>query len=116
MRTPLDRDGANPGAGGVAEAMNRVLAAEREALSAVAEAHAQSGRTLEQARREAHRLLDRAERLARQIHGRTAALAARHEALLVAAAEAAPACPDPGEVLDEALARLAARLTGGGDA
>jgi regulator of protease activity HflC (stomatin/prohibitin superfamily) len=115
MRDPTDRSEPLSTTGSVAEAMNRVLAAEREAQAAVEEARQQAERTLETARREARAILEHAERTARHIHGRTEKLSAIHEALLIEAAEAQPACPDPGEVLDEALLRLAARLTGSED-
>lgn len=96
--------------------MTRVLTAEREAQEAVAAARVEAERILEHARREARGLLERAERAARQVHGRTEQVAARRTAQLIAVAEGQPACPDPGEVLDQALLRLAARLTGGGGA
>jgi regulator of protease activity HflC (stomatin/prohibitin superfamily) len=115
MRDPTDRSEPLSPTGSVAEAMNRVLGAEREAQAAVEEARQQAERTLEAARREARAILEHAERTARHIHGRTEKLAATHEALLIEAAEAQPACPDPGEVLDEALLRLAARIAGGED-
>lgn len=116
MLDPKDRPGPAAAAGGVAEAMTRVLTAEREAQEAVAAARVEAERILEHARREARSLLERAERTARQVHGRTEKVAAVRAAQLVAAAQSQPACPDPGEVLDQALLRLAARLTGGGDA
>jgi cell division septum initiation protein DivIVA len=116
MLDPKTQSSPIPAAGGVAEAMTRVLTAEREAQEAVAAARREAERILEHSRGEARALLERAERTARQVHGRTERLAARRTELLVAAAEAQPACPDPGEVLDQALQRLAARLTGGGDA
>ncbi|MCU0975748.1 MAG: hypothetical protein MUC71_05475 [Steroidobacteraceae bacterium] len=116
MLDPKNNPSPIPATGGVAEAMTRVLTAEREAQEAIAAARVEAQRILEQARREARTLLERAERTAGQVHGRTGKLAALREAQLVAAAEAQPACPDPGTVLDEAIARLAVRLTGGGDA
>jgi regulator of protease activity HflC (stomatin/prohibitin superfamily) len=116
MLDPRKNPSPVPATGGVAEAMTRVLTAEREAQEAVAAARIEAERILEQARREAHELLERAERTARLVHGRTEKVSAFREAQLVAAAEAQPACPDPGSVLDEAVARLAARLTGSGDA
>lgn len=116
MLDPKHNPTPAPATGGVAEAMTRVLTAEREAQEAVAAAHVEAQRILEQARREARSLLERAERTAGLVHGRTGKVASFREAQLVAAAEAQPACPDPGAVLDEAVARLAARLTGGGDA
>lgn len=116
MRAPGDKSTSVAAAGSVAEAMTRVLTAEREAREAIEAAREEAQRILEQARRDARSILEYAERTAREVHGRTDKVAAARAARLLEAAEAQPPCPDPGEVLDQALLGLAARLTGGADA
>jgi vacuolar-type H+-ATPase subunit H len=113
---PDKREDRHPAGGGVAEAMNRVLAAERAALAEVEACRREADKTLESARREARALLERAERVARDIHARTGRLAETRARQLrerwAREHEAAAA----GDVLAEALRRLAARMTGGGRA
>ena len=70
-----------PADGGVAEAMNRVLAAERAALAEVEACRQEADRILEAARREAQGLLERSERVARDIHARTGHAAHVHAIL-----------------------------------
>ena len=114
--SPDKRDERAPQSGGVAAAMDRVLTAEREALAALEACRSEADRTLEAARREARAILEHAERIARDIHGRTERLAitrGQHLAEKAAQEDARPAASDP---LASALERLAARMTGGGDA
>ena len=105
-----------PADGGVAEAMNRVLAAERAALAEVEACRQEADRILEAARREAQGLLERSERVARDIHARTGQLAeARARQLCERWAREHEAAAQ-GDAMAQALRRLAARMTGGGDA
>lgn len=102
--------------GGVAEAMNRVLAAERAALAEVEECRLQADRTLESARREARAILERAERIARDIHARTGRLAEARARQLRAQWAQQHDTAATREALATAVKRLAARMTGAGDA
>jgi len=102
--------------GDVATAMNRVLEAEREALAELEACRAAADRTLEAARREARAILDRAERMSREIHSRTERLAAARALRISEAAAQEDARPRAADTLAAALERLAARMTGGGDA
>ena len=102
--------------GDVATAMNRVLEAEREALAELEACRSEADRTLEAARREARAVLERAERIARDIHGRTERLAAARAKRLTEAAAQEDARPAAADPLAAALERLAARMTGAGDA
>lgn len=112
-----DRRAQGPdGPGGVAEAMNRVLAAERAALAEVDACRAESEKSLETARHEARAVLQRAERVAREIHARTERLATVRARRMVEAAHDAAASPDWEKLLADAVGRLAARMTGGSDA
>lgn len=112
-----DRRAQGPdGPGGVAEAMNRVLAAERAALAEVDACRAESEKSLETARHEASAVLQRAERVAREIHARTERLATVRARRMVEAAHDAQASPDWEKLLADAVGRLAARMTGGPDA
>jgi vacuolar-type H+-ATPase subunit H len=113
---PDRRADRHPVGDGVAEAMNRVLAAERAALAEIEACREEAEKTLEAARREARAILERAERVARDIHARTGPHAeARARRLRERwAREHEPA--DPGDVLSGALQRLASRMTGSGDA
>ena len=112
-----DRRAKGPdGPGGVAEAMNRVLAAERTALAEVDACRAESEKSLETARHEARAVLQRAERVAREIHARTERLATIRARRMVEAAHDAAASPDWERLLAEAVGRLATRMTGGSDA
>jgi regulator of protease activity HflC (stomatin/prohibitin superfamily) len=114
--SPDPRDASAPAAGGVAAAMNRVLTAERDALAELEACRSEADRTLEAARREARTVLERAERIARDIHGRTERLAAARAKRLSEAAAQEDARPAAGDPLAAALERLAARMTGAGDA
>jgi regulator of protease activity HflC (stomatin/prohibitin superfamily) len=102
--------------GDVATAMNRVLEAEREVLAELESCRAQADRTLEAARREARAILERAERVSRDIHSRTERLAAARALRIAEAAAQEDARPGVADTLAAALERLAARMTGGGDA
>ena len=97
----------------VAQAMNRVLAAERDAQAAVKAARAEAEEIIAAARRQAREILDHRERLAQQVHGRTERVAAeRAQRLFDDAVERAVASPAERESrLSEAVRRLAARLT-----
>jgi regulator of protease activity HflC (stomatin/prohibitin superfamily) len=112
-----DRRAKGPdGPGGVAEAMNRVLAAERAALAEVDACRADAGKALEAARHEARAILERAERVAREIHARTERLAATRARQMAESAQDKRGDREPGELLEAAVERLAARMTGGSDA
>jgi cell division septum initiation protein DivIVA len=96
----------------VAEAINRVLAAEREAAGALEAARRESEALIEDARAERRRLLERARRRSARLH---AAAQSRLERSLARLDRAATA---PGtdiatlhELSDQAVARLARRLT-----
>jgi cell division septum initiation protein DivIVA len=114
--SPEKRDERTAEPGGVAEAMNRVLAAERAAMAQVEACRAEADRTLEAARREAHSILERAERLARDIHGRTERLAAARARRLVEEDQRRQSQPESSNPLVAAVERLAARMTGAGNA
>lgn len=105
-----------PADGGVAEAMNRVLAAERAALAEVEACRHEADKTLESARREAQALLERAERVARDIHARTGKLAEARARQLCERWAREHEAAARGDALAQALRRLAARMTGDGDA
>ena len=98
--------------GGVAEAMNRVLSAEREASAELEACRAEAEKTLEAARREARSLIERAEHLAREVHGRTERLAATRARHIVEAASRRQGDGNPAGTLAAAVRRLAARMTG----
>jgi len=113
MPDPPDiRSVSPPPAGSVAEAMNRVLEAERAALAELQECRAEADRTLEAARREARVILERAERIARDIHGRTERLASARAQRLVEEARKHRDDRNPADALAVAVTRLAARMTG----
>jgi len=112
---PDERDAARP-AGGVAEAMNRVLAAERDALAEIEACRTQAEKTLESARREARGILERAERIARDIHARTGRLAEARARQLRERWAREHHAPGTSETLAAAVRRLGARMTGGDDA
>jgi len=98
--------------GSVADAMNRVLAAERAAATELDACRAQADRRLAAARREARAILEHAEHLAREIHGRTERLARAHTRRLVEAAAQRDPGQDREDLLQQAVDRLAARMTG----
>ena len=96
----------------VAEAINRVLAAEREAAVAIEATQLEAEALIEAARTERRRLLERARQRSARLH---AAAQARLERSLDRLDRAATA---PGtdiatlhELTDQAVARLARRLT-----
>jgi vacuolar-type H+-ATPase subunit H len=112
-----DRRAKGPdGPGGVAEAMNRVLAAERAALAEIAACRAEASRSLAAARHEARVILERAERVAREIHARTERLAATRARQMAESARGEEGGRNPEQRLEAAVQRLAARMTGGSDA
>ena len=97
-----------------AEAMNRVLAAEREAAEAIAAAQRSAESVIEAARVKRRRILDTARRRATRMHVRAQA---RLEKLLQEL-EAGGAGPDRDvdslrTLAQDALRSLAGRLTGG---
>jgi len=109
-----DRVAAGPATpGSVADAMNRVLAAERAAAAELDACRTEADRRLESARREARAILGHAEQLAREMHGRTERLARAHTRRLVEAAAARDPRQDRKDLLEQAVGRLAARMTGG---
>jgi len=112
-----DRRASGPGGpSGVAEAMNRVLAAERKSLAEVEACRVEADRSLEAARHEARTILERAERVAREIHARTERLATARARRMI---EGAREDEDPRSrqsTLESAVNRLAARMTGAPDA
>lgn len=109
-----DRFAAAPATpGSVADAMNRVLTAERAAAAELDDCRAQADGRLASARREARAILEHAEHLAREIHGRTDRLARAHTRRLVEAAAARDPGRDREDPLQQAVVRLAARMTGG---
>lgn len=103
-------------AGSVADAMNRVLEAERAALAELQDCRLEADRTLEAARREARAILERAERIARDIHGRTERLAAARARRLVEEAKRHEGNRSPADALPAAVTRLAGKMTGDGHA
>lgn len=105
-----DRSANAPG--GVAEAMNRVLAAERATLADLETCRQEADGMLEAGRREARSILDRAERLVHEIHARTEHLAAARARQLVEADQGERTDEDEEELLAAAVGRLAARMTG----
>lgn len=111
-KNPEERDLGNRPHNPVAEAMNRVLEAERQVLAELESCRAEADKTLEGARREARSLLERAERIARDIHGRTEKLANARARRLVEEAGRHRDDPPGAEALQAAVARLAARMTG----
>jgi vacuolar-type H+-ATPase subunit H len=113
---PDRRVDRHPAGGGVTEAMNRVLTAERAALAEVEACRREADKTLESARREAQAILERAERVARDIHARTGRLAETRARQLRERWARDHEAAGAGAVLAEALRRLAARMTGDGHA
>lgn len=112
-----DRRASGPdGPGEVAEAMNRVLDAEREALAEVEACRVESDKSLEAARHEARSILERAERVAREIHARTERLATARARRIAEAARDDEDDRSRQNLLESAVSRLAARMTGGPDA
>ena len=96
----------------VADAMERVLAAEREARAAIEVQRAACAARVEAARLQARAILAHAEALARSIHARTERVAQARAAALGQQVAATP--PDAADV-EAALVRVAAWLTDDGD-
>jgi len=113
---PESREDRRPAASSIAEAMNRVLAAERAALAEVESCRAEADKALESARREARAILERAERVAGDIHARTGRLAEARARQLRERWDREHGPAGQGDLLEAALRRLAARMTGGSDA
>jgi regulator of protease activity HflC (stomatin/prohibitin superfamily) len=112
-----DRRASGPdGPDGVAEAMNRVLDAERAALAEIEACRVEADKSLEAARHEARTILERAERIARNIHARTERLAATRARHMVEAARDDADNSSRENPLESAVRRLAVRMTGGSDA
>jgi len=96
----------------VAQAINRVLAAEREAAGAIETAQREAEALIEAARAERRRLLERARRRSADLHAAAQSRLTRSLARLDRAASA----PGTGiatlhELTDQAVASLARRLT-----
>lgn len=100
----------------VALAINRVLAAEREAAGAIEAARLEAEARVEAARAERRRLLERARQRSARIHAAAQSRLERSLARLERGA-AAPAADIAAlqELSGQAVARLARRLTAGGD-
>jgi F0F1-type ATP synthase membrane subunit b/b' len=96
--------------------MNRVLDAERASLAEVEACRIEADKSLEAARHEARVILERAERVAREIHARTEKLATARARRMVEAAREDEDPASRGNLLESAVSRLAARMTGGPDA
>ena len=96
----------------VADAINRVLEAEREMAGAIVEAQAAAQAAIESARETRRTILETARRRSLHAHERMQAqLAARLEQLDAVGAESGPDGGGLGPAIDAASARLAARLT-----
>ena len=107
----------NTPAGSDAEhAMNRVLGAEHDAKTAVAECSAQAAAAVEQARQQARRIGERADHRISRLHTACELAAGQRIELLLQQERSADARriapPREEEVLDAAVERLAAMLTG----
>jgi F0F1-type ATP synthase membrane subunit b/b' len=97
----------------VADAIDRVLEAEREAAAAIAAAEATARAALDAAREERRSTLDRARARITRLHERAAArLETTLQQLDVAAADEARASAVSGSVTADVLTVVAARLTG----
>lgn len=117
MLETVDKPDTRPAAvSEVAEAMNKVLTAERDALAEIAECRTQAERILEAARREARLIDERAERLARDIHARTGPFAAAQGRRIAEQGLRRGHEHDGPQALAHAVERLVARMTGSGDA
>lgn len=99
----------------VADAINRVLEAERATAAAIAAAQASAEARLEAARDQRRRILERARERIVRLHERAQARLELRLAAMEADAAQQPAvdAADPGRLSAEAVARLACRLTGG---
>lgn len=96
----------------IAEAIDRVLAAESEAAAAIACSQQEADALIESARGRRHRILDTARRRASLLHAR--AQSRLQQALDELEGKAAAPGPDLGSLRDlsrQALANLARRLT-----
>jgi F0F1-type ATP synthase membrane subunit b/b' len=98
----------------VADAMNRVLAVEREAAVAIAAAEADAESQLRAAREQRRKILDRARDRASRVHVRAQARLAEELARLDARAQAAGDLHEPLEsIAQRAIDRLAGHLASG---
>lgn len=105
----------NAGNALAAQAIDRVLEAERDAQAAAAACEREGSKVLEAARERARAIVERAHARSVRLHGRAAqkleqCAAALMEDRTKIAAEAVKQLSDPGR-LDRALERLAAQLT-----
>ncbi len=99
----------------VAEAMNRVLAAESEAAAAIASAEREAESLIEAARARRRQILDSARRRASLLHARSRdRLQSALRDLETRAAAPGPDSTELRPLAREALARLARRLTSAG--
>jgi len=99
----------------VAEAINRVLATEREAAGAIESARRDAEALIEAARAERRRLLERARQRASRLHAAAQAQLERALARLEHGAAAPGAdLATLNELTQQAVARLARRLTATG--
>lgn len=101
----------------VEAAMAQVLAAEAAARESVAQAHAEAGHTGERSRAAVRALAERTQRRVRHLRAAFERAADVEVATLQAQAEKLSLHTEPGADdatrIDEAVARLAAQLTGG---
>jgi vacuolar-type H+-ATPase subunit H len=96
----------------VAQAINRVLAAELEAVGAIEAAQRESEGLIEEARTERRRLLERARQRSARLHAAAQSRLERSLARLDRAARAPGAdIATLHELTDQAVTRLAGRLT-----
>jgi hypothetical protein len=96
----------------IGEAIDRVLASERDAAGAIEAARRDAEARLEAARAERRRLLERARLRETRLHGAAERRLERALALLGDAATAPGNDPGPlDELMTEAVARVARRLT-----
>jgi predicted RNase H-like nuclease len=96
----------------VADAINRVLEAEREMAGAIVEAQAAAQATIESARESRRTLLETARRRTLRVHdAMQAQVAARLAQLDAAGTDTDPESADLDSAIEAATARLAVRLT-----
>ncbi len=101
----------------VSEAMDRVLQAERRAQDAIEEAREEAKRIVQEARTRAQRIEDRADARITRVHrDYSAETQAAVDAILRGEGGNNDLIERPGDgLIDTAVARLAARLSGGSD-
>lgn len=100
----------------VANAMNRVLEAERSARAAVADCESQMQALMEQARQQRRNILERAQKRVLALHARSAqSVARRAERILGPGETASVGQPVDRARLRAAIERLLERLTAAGD-